>query len=288
MTLIIPQRLAATCSASVQSAAWLERLPSVLSDLTRRWSLTVGQPFLGHEGSCAWVAPVSLSGGETAVLKIGLPHMESAHEIDGLRFWDGRSTVRLLDADESFNAMLLEACTPGSPLRRLPEPEQDSVIGSMLPRLWLVPPAASSFRPLSTMLDRWAQETLADEDRWPDPALVRAGLDLFRELPSAVEEQVLLFTDLHAGNVLSAQRAPWLAIDPKPFVGERAYDATQHLLNCSERVRADPRPMIAAFADIIGVSRERVRLWMFARAAAEPRSEWSNDVWIDIARKIAP
>ena len=32
---------------------------------------------------------------------------------------------------------------------------------------------------------------------------------------------------------------PWLAIDPKPFVGDRAYDATQHLFNCRQRLLAD-------------------------------------------------
>jgi streptomycin 6-kinase len=45
---------------------------------------------------------------------------------------------------------------------------------------------------------------------------------------------------LVAGNVLRAAREPWLVIDPKPFIGDPAYDATQHLLNCVERLRADP------------------------------------------------
>jgi len=39
---------------------------------------------------------------------------------------------------------------------------------------------------------------------------------------------MLLATDLHAGNVLPAAREPWLVIDPKPFTGDPAYDATQH------------------------------------------------------------
>jgi streptomycin 6-kinase len=34
---------------------------------------------------------------------------------------------------------------------------------------------------------------------------------------------VLLHHDLHAGNVLSAAREPWLAIDPKPLLGEREF-----------------------------------------------------------------
>jgi streptomycin 6-kinase len=260
----------------------------VVSELERRWSLTLGEPFDGDEGSCAWVARVILASGESAVLKVGLPHMEAAQEIAGLRFWDGNATVRLLDADETLNAMLLESCVPGTPLRRLTEPEQDSVIAALLPKLWRSPPVESPFQPLSVMLDHWTRETLADEERWPDRALVRAGLDLFRELPSTAGPHVLLFTDLHAGNVLSAGRAPWLAIDPKPFVGDPAYDATQHLFNCVGRMRADPDATIANFANTIGISRERLRLWTFARAAAQPRSQWSNDVWIEIARQIAP
>jgi streptomycin 6-kinase len=288
MTFIIPRRLAETCAARAGGAAWLERLPEVVLELGRRWSLTVGPPFLGDEGSCAWVAPVTLSGGEEAVLKIGLPHMEAAHEIAGLRFWNGRATVQLIDADEALNAMLLESCVPGTLLCRMPESEQDAVMGDLLPRLWRVPSVKSPFRPLRDMLDHWANETLASAERWPDPALVRTGLDLFRELPNTAEEHVLLFTDMHAGNVLTSQRAPWLAIDPKPFVGDPAYDATQHLLGCEDRMRAAPHATIAAFADRLGLSRERVTLWTFARAAAAPRLVWSNDVWIDIAREIAP
>ena len=38
--------------------------------------------------------------------------------------------------------------------------------------------------------------------------------------------EVVLATDLHAGNVLQAERQPWLVIDPKPFVGDPAFDAT--------------------------------------------------------------
>jgi streptomycin 6-kinase len=97
---------------------------------------------------------------------------------------------------------------------------------------------------------------------------------------------VLLATDLHADNVLRAVRRPWLMIDPKPFVGERAFDATQHLLNCQRRVLASPDATIRRFADLLEIDHERVRLWMFARAAAEPRAAWANDSFI-LARALA-
>ena len=99
---------------------------------------------------------------------------------------------------------------------------------------------------------------------------------------------MLLATDLHAGNVLRSEREPWLVIDPKPFVGDPAYDATQHLFNCGARLRSDPGGTISRIADLLGVDRERVRLWTFARAAPEPRDDWRDDDSMALARALAP
>src|SRR5262249_34664589 len=157
------------------------------------------------------------------------------------RFWDGDPTVRLIEADARLNVLLLERCEPGTPLRDASEPEQDVVLAGLLQRLWRRPSTPHPFRPLSAMLSSWMSETLADEASWTDAALVRAGLRVFAELAGVAGDDVLLATDLHAGNVLRARREPWLVIDPKPFVGDRAYDATQHLFNCRRRMAADPR-----------------------------------------------
>jgi streptomycin 6-kinase len=286
MTLIIPERLAATCSATPERRTWLEQLPNAIRDLQDRWSLSLAAPFDGNEVSCAWVAPAVRRDGTRAVLKLGMPHIEGEHEIQALRFWDGDPTVRLLDADESLNALLLERCEPGTVLRQLPEPEQDVIIAGLLRRLWRVPTAPHPFRPLAAMTAHWANETIADASRWPDAGLVQAGLHLFEELPRTAPTHVLLATDLHAGNVLRAQREPWLVIDPKPFVGDPAYDATQHLFNCRERLRADPDATIRCIADLLEVEAERVRLWMFARAAAESRDTWDDET-ITLARGLA-
>jgi streptomycin 6-kinase len=97
----------------------------------------------------------------------------------------------------------------------------------------------------------------------------------------------LLGTDVHAGNVLRASRRPWLVIDPKPFVGDPSYDATQHLFNCPARMRADANGTIRRFSDLLGVDNERVRLWMFARAAAEPRENWADQDTLALARQLA-
>jgi streptomycin 6-kinase len=288
MALRVPARLADNCRKTPERAAWLNLLPSAVGSVERRWSLTLGAPFDGDEVSCAWVAPVALADGTSAVLKLGMPHMEGEHELQGLRFWKGDPTVRLLESDEELGAMLLERCEPGTALRAMPESEQDRVIAGLLRRLWRAPSAPHPFRPLSAMLECWSNETLADVDRWPDAGLVCEGLRLFQELPRTARVEALLATDLHAGNVLRSQREPWLVIDPKPFVGDPAYDATQHMFNCEARLRSDPDGTICRMADLLGVDRERVRLWLFARAAAEPRDDWKDDDSLMLARAIAP
>ncbi len=283
---VIPEHLAAACRGSAECGTWLGRLPEAIRELQDRWCLTLGLPVDRGEASCAWVAPVVRRDGTRAVLKLGMPHMEGVHELQGLRFWDGDPTVRLLEADADLNGMLLECCDPGVALRCLPEVEQDIVIVRLLRRLWRRPVAPHPFRPLAAMTACWAEETMAAAPRWPDAVLIQQGLRLFDELSRPSFDDVLLATDLHAGNVLSAQRERWLVIDPKPFVGDRAYDATQHLVNCRGRMLTDPDATIRRFADLLEIDHARVRLWMFARSAAEPRDTWNEDSLI-LARALA-
>jgi streptomycin 6-kinase len=288
MELKISTALAASCRKSPERAAWLDRLPDVLLSLEHVWALTPDAPLDAEESTCSYVAAVRAANGTPAVLKVAMPHMEGEHEIQGLRFWDGDPTVRLLEADDELGALLLERCKPGTTLRVLAEHDQDLVISGLLRRLWRPPCTLHPFRSLSSLTESWMNETLGQIEQEPDIGLVREGLRLFEELPRNATRAVLLATDLHAGNVLQAEREPWLVIDPKPFVGDPAYDATQHLLNCRERLRLDPDRTIRGFADLAGIEHERVRLWTFARAAAEPRDDWGDDDLFSLARSIAP
>jgi streptomycin 6-kinase len=267
VAIAIPETLARECTRRPESAAWLASLPEAVSELAERWQLTLEPPFDGDNVG-AWVAPGMRADGSLAVLKLGLPHMEAEHEAAGLGFWDGDPTVRLLERDDAANALLLERCVPGTPLRALPEPEQDVVLAAKLRRLWRVPPAGHPFRPLAEMADYWASETEAAEERWADPALVREGVALWRELPASAPDEALLATDLHAGNILRAEREEWLVIDPKPFFGDRHYDVTQHFFNC-ERRHTEPLALVERLAGLLDLDATRVRLWCFTRAAAE-------------------
>ena len=275
-------------SGSEHRRAWLAALPRTVADVQQRWSLQLGEPFQPG-GSTAWVAPAQRRDGIEVVLKIGWRHDEADHEADGLRVWDGHGTVRLLgsEATDDTVVLLLEPCAPGTTLATRPEPEQDVVVASLLPRLWREPPRGHPFRPLSSLCDDWGDEF----ERHPpdaatlDPGLAREGIALFRSLPRSATRDVLLATDLHAGNVLASQREPWLAIDPKPYVGDPTYDALQHLLNCDRRLHADPRGLATHLARLLGLDADRLVLWLFARCIQE--SAQFPDL-AQVARAIAP
>lgn len=292
----IPRTLA-ECAAEPDNDKWREwiaRLPAFVAGVTARWSLELDAPY-EPGGMCSWVAPARNADGNELVLKLGIRHYEAEHEIDGLRFWGGDGAARLYDSfvTDDTAVLLLERCTPGHSLKQTqPEPEQDKIIAGLLRRLWKEPPAGHPFRLLQSMCDKWGDALAEDAERNPgevDTGLVRAGLEIFRSYAGTADRSVLLCTDLHGDNVLAAQREPWLVIDPKPYVGDPAYDAVQHMLNCPDRLEADPSGFCQRMAGLLAVDGERVKSWLFARCVQESFGSggWSQRL-LPIAQRIAP
>ena len=279
MTIRIPRLLADAVAEDAQwfpaRRQWQAALPELVGMLASEWELDVGEPY-EPGGQCAWVAPARRQDGDALVLKVGWRHPEAEHEADALRVWDGDGAVRCLAARtlEDTSALLLERCEPGSQLKcSLPEPEQDLVLAALMRRLWEHrPPDSHRFGSLKRMCNDWAdvfEREFAANSRGLDPGLAREGITLLRELPGRADHAVLLCTDLHAGNVLAAEREPWLVIDPKPFVGDPAYDAVQHMLNCDERLATDPVGLTRRMAELLDCDPERVRQWLLARCTQE-------------------
>jgi len=276
VALTLPTNLVATARRSrhPELRDWVAELPDIVHDVAAQWSLRLGEPYQPG-GECSWVAPVQDLAGHELVLKVGWRHYEAAHEADGLRSWAGGGAVLLHDALDvgATSTLLLERCRPGTALARaLPEPEQDIVVAGTLQRLWSARTDGYSFRPLQTMCDAWASEfeaRLVTSLGEVDPGLARAGMELLRSLPATAEQTVLLCTDLHAGNILSAQREPWLAIDPKPYVGDPTYDPLQHMINCKKRLVVDPVGFARRMGDLLGLDTDRLILWLFARSVKE-------------------
>ncbi|MEV0000682.1 aminoglycoside phosphotransferase family protein [Micromonospora sp. NPDC050980] len=249
--------------------AWRAELPDRLAECVARWELTAfGPPFAYAFASLA--LPAELPDGTRAVLKVQYPDDDSVHEATALAHWAGRGAIRLLAHDAGHRALLVERCDPGTPLHTLPaDPALDAAL-TLLPRLGV--PAGPPFTPLAEEAAGWAERMPGNWRRANRPyerRLLDAALGVLADLAPSQGEQVLVNQDLHAGNVLAAEREPWLVIDPKPLVGEREF-AVVPLVRGAElgHSPAAVRHRLDRLSAGLHLDRERVRGWALGQTLA--------------------
>ncbi len=272
---VIPENFARTMEEvnGQQGIVWLQGLPEIIADCERRWNLTVGPPF--EPLSYNYVAPAVCSDGVDVVLKVGFPGRELFAEIEALRLYDGHGIVRLLAADDERGAFLLERLKPGVPLSQTEDDQAaTSVAVQVMRELWRPVPAEHPFPAVADWaagLERLRKQFDGGTGPFP-PDLVAEAEQLFAELIASMAEPVLLHGDLHHDNILTSERRPWLALDPKGIVGEPAYEVGALLRNRlpPADARAEVRRVLGRrvdqFAEELGVDRERILGWGLAQA----------------------
>ena len=110
------------------------------------------------------------------------------------------------------------------------------------------------------------------------------------ELFASVETEVLLHADFHHDNLLTAEREPWLAIDPHGMIGDPGYEVGPFLLNPWPQDGQPKSAQLLArrldiFAEELAYDRERLRLWGVAHAvlsacwsAENHGTDWQNAI----------
>ena len=263
-------------------AAWVARAPQLAAESAELWDLELEEPYV--TSNVALVYPAG-----DAVLKISFPHWESEHESHALRHWDGHGAIRLFDYDAGRNALLLERCRPGTSLLELPEREGYSHAVAVLRRVNEKPlRERHPFRTFATTAERWAREL---PQRWENAArpfereLLDAAVRALEELPPTQRELVVCSQDFHRGNVLAAEREPWLAIDPKPVAAEPELGAVALVRDGA----GDIGWRLDFVASELGLDRDRLRRWTIAHTIAWGFHEVEpivHDDMIEIARKL--
>lgn len=240
-----------------EESGWLAQLPELAAECAEAWKLALESPV---ETPHSLVVPAG-----DMVLKLNAPgHFEADHEADALERWAGAGAVRLLGRDDQRRALLLERCVPGTPLAEAGA-DQIAVACDLLARVTVE--AEEPFRRLADEADGWVD----DLSRREVPAhLLDYSLDVLRTVDRSAH--FIVNQDLHAWNILAAEREPWLMIDPKPLIGERELDAVGLLRNA-----AKPGRWLDALV-ALGLDRERLRGWGVAHALA-----WDN---LDAAERI--
>ncbi|GAB3952019.1 aminoglycoside phosphotransferase family protein [Kribbella albertanoniae] len=261
---MIPEAFAAATTAREGTAgtAWLATLPAIVSELVDRWNCTPDGDWM--HGEVGVIVPVQRSG-EPLVLKVSFTHPGNVHEPDAYTAWNGRGAVHLYERADEHYAMLLERAHPTT----LRDSDADvAVVGGQMSRLLAIP-APDGLPRLQDRADEWAAELQKDMAEFsgvlPDAVVARA----FGVIDELVREQpdVLIHGDLHHRNILSADREPWLAIDPKGLIGDPAYDAVtfmkaRTLVLMQGDLLGGMTRELAAYCEAAELDQARVRRWI--------------------------
>lgn len=262
---------------------WLAELPRLAASVARDWELELGQPFAL---SYHWVVGATRADGTPVVLKLGVPGEEHlAHEAAALAAFDGRGAVRLLEREAARGALLLERAAPGEAVTALvPERDEEAtaIVAGLARRLHRSPPEGCPLPELASLGEAFGDHLRAYRGDHPVPRrLVERAATVFADLCATAAQRVVLHGDLHHGNVVSATREPWLAIDPHGLIGDPGYEAGPLLSNPDldrDQRLLDAVPARAGqLAAALGLPRERIVAWGFAEAVL-------SEVWTFQAR----
>ena len=252
-----------------RGACWLETLPALVADLLEQWECELDGPVT--HGGVGLIVPL-LGNQCPAVLKVSFPHPGNASEPDAFEAWDGRGAVRLYArADEHF-AMRLERAHDSTLAEVTDNDEVARIAGELHRRLAI--PAPPDLPRLSDRAEEWEESLLRDAEELPHNLprrSVDAAVATLREL-GREQPEIVVHGDFHARNILRADREPWLAVDPKGYVGDPAYDGGTLLgARVRELAREDDFAKAAlrfldAFAESAELESARVRRWAGYRA----------------------
>lgn len=264
-------------------AAWLAELPGIVDSLLERWAcvpLASGEVMYGGVGI---VVPV-LRGGGAAALKVSFPHPGNVHEPDAFALWGGRGAVLLYERDDERFAMLLERVESSS-LAEVSSGDEVARVAGEIHRQLTVPAQAGLPR-LQEQADDWLSLLLPRDAGLP-PYVVDAAVATVRELGFS-QPATVIHGDFHARNILRADREPWLAVDPKGYAGDPAYDAGA-LLKVRALTLMDSDDLVGAvhrfldiFAETAGLDRARTQRW--AQLHIVQATLWARDHGVRIAR----
>lgn len=281
--LIIPEGLRASHARyfGTDTAAWMDGLPELAARCLDTWGLALdGDP--GH-GAVALVVPVRRSDGTPAVLKLQPVDFETVGEPIALRAWGGRGAVRLLEHDGESGSMLLERLDAARGLEKVTDVRAGlRTIAEILSRLHAVT-APPGLRHLSDIASRLLERAAVAIPAMPDPgdrAVARDCVAALREVRPEPGDR-LLHWDLHYENVLGALDGDgWVAIDPKPLVGDPGFELLPALHNRWPEI--DVLPHFDLMTEVMSLDRQRAARWTLARvlqnlvwATEEGTTGWS-------------
>ncbi|UJF31694.1 aminoglycoside phosphotransferase family protein [Paenibacillus hexagrammi] len=251
-----------------QGRQWLDGFPQLIKKIEETHKLHVLGPY---PLSYHFVAPVIMGNGTKAVIKLAVSGREMASEAAVLMNGEGIGMVKLIEHDAALGMMIMEKLEPGHTLAGISDDENAvRIAASVMSRIWKKPSSGHSFQ----FVTDWFQGYGKLRSRFHggtgsiSTRMVELAERRFSELVRNPRNIYLLHGDLHHGNILAAEREPWLAIDPKGVLGEREYEVIPYLMNHvpEERAIEATKRRVELFAELLQLDASRILLWAYCHA----------------------
>lgn len=258
---------------------WTAAAPEIVGRMLHRWQLTPGDAFVG--GANGSTLRVTRPDGGNAVLKVAFPHEEGKWEAVGLEAFPAQLRPAVLAQDPWTWSMLLAEITPGRSLAASLGASDPRAALAAAGRLHLALTASPVPDALPRLADAMRDYAVQARDRLPQQYQELLGLDVQGLVVAAIDElaalattgpaHALLHGDFNPGNILDAGAGNWVAIDPKPLVGDAAYDLWPLVSQVGlPFAMAEPQRRLAEYlaiaADAAEVDVGRAARWGWARA----------------------
>ena len=250
---------------------WLDGLPRLIQELENEWFITIGKPFPSIEFN--YVAEAMADHGQRLVIKIAPPfeHSEIRSEAKFLRVLNGHGAVNLIAEDIDRRSILIERALPGSNLAELFTGNELDAVGPAIDVLHVITSLPPDDKSDTICLDDWFDGLRRYRETEFPKDYAETALAFYEDLTSEDVPRFYLHGDFHPANVVSANRAQYLAIDPKGIIGPIGYDIGVFLNNFhwwqEDRVDVRNRLSIALqeFSDAFKISQADLNRWAFAQ-----------------------
>jgi streptomycin 6-kinase len=249
--------------------AWINNLPSFLSQLGLKWSLRFlhVMPDLTYN----FVGLVEMiPTGEIAILKMGPGSQNIEKEVRWLKYFN-KGVPKIYWYDETHDAFLMEQLEPGHSLKDLVKKGEDDaatrIICHTIRGLQSNQQKRSEFIHISEL----SRSLSVLKNHLDDRALSKAE-SLFRELTADPTHDVILHGDLHHDNILSSGPT-WKVIDPHGYVGDPVFEVGSMIYNpgdCFPHIRSIPQVVerrLHILAEELPFDSQRIKAWAFCKTA---------------------
>ena len=247
---------------------WIANLPMIVTALTNHWSLREVIPVSNMTFN--YVAKAILNTKEHVVLKISYDSQSIINEKRALTNFGLQGSIKLIDYNSTYNALLLQQAIPGITLKALYRDNPDYVMDCYVETMRKLHQQQLPKESNPPHVIDWLKVLDEPSLKQIPIKLLNKAIELRKKMLSSPKPLIFLHGDLHHDNILKHGNE-WLAIDPKGVIGEAEFEiAAFDFMYISElTATVDVKMILETRVELLaqksGLDQQRIKDWVFVR-----------------------